>query len=176
MPFSSEVKKLKAIPFMTIKHGQKQPVVGSGVFIWDAAAKTGVYEPDDKNNKGKMSGWWILCDDPIPEPVVQPKKVEAKRDYISTLKEGRTITVDDVGCLLEVDSFDDAIIIVGAGDFKAGDCIEVFRLGQGEVRIVSESGVDLRSADDRSYLHSRHSVASIVCRGKDRWILSGDLK
>ena len=60
--------------------------------------------------------------------------------------------------------------------FPIGTQIIVARYGTGEVEIVGDSGVTVRSANSFTYLNNQYSSGTLIKRGTNSWYLFGDLK
>ncbi len=59
--------------------------------------------------------------------------------------------------------------------FPVGSVIELRRMGTGSVTIVAGSGVTIRNAAGVLTLRAQYSIASIVKRATNEWVISGDL-
>ena len=58
--------------------------------------------------------------------------------------------------------------------FPVGAEITVYQYGGGKTQIIAGSGVTIRSTPG-NYLRAQYSVATLIKRATDEWILFGDL-
>jgi hypothetical protein len=59
--------------------------------------------------------------------------------------------------------------------FTAGDVIELWQQGLGQVTVAPDVGVTIRSAGAKLKLTGQYSGAALRYRGSDEWVLVGDL-
>jgi hypothetical protein len=84
----------------------------------------------------------------------------------------------DEGKLLESNSSSNLTLTIPlhtSEPIPVGSQILIFRFGSGELTIAPTAGVTLYSANG-TRLGSRYSVASLIKRFNDIWVLAGDTK
>jgi hypothetical protein len=89
-----------------------------------------------------------------------------------------TLVLQDAGLVIELDKASAVNLTVPAEadvDFEVGTVIEVWQQGAGQVTIVPDSGVTLRSAGDLVALSAQYASATLRKVGADEWALVGSL-
>ena len=88
-----------------------------------------------------------------------------------------TLALTDDGNITEVDSTSSVIITIpayGSVPFVAGSKITIIRINTGAVTVQGDTGVTL-NATPGTKLRDRWSVATLICRGTNSWVLTGDI-
>ena len=89
-----------------------------------------------------------------------------------------TLSLSDVGNTVIIDSSLDTEVTVPANSstaFVIGQRLEVIRAGTGEVDIVGETGVIIRSKNDNKRISAQYSGALLIKTDTNTWLLIGDL-
>lgn len=89
-----------------------------------------------------------------------------------------TVTKDDSGKTISVDSSSDVIITIPANSttaFIVGQKIEIVRIGSGNVSISGELGVNIYSKFNNKKIAAQYSGAVITKIDTNTWLLIGDL-
>lgn len=109
---------------------------------------------------------------PLPCGAIDPFIYFSDTVYAVALSsENKLVSVDVLSpteciVLLRTDSF---------ANFKEGAQVHFTRRDTGIVQFSAEAGVNLRSADNRSYIRTRDSTASVLKLSANEWILFGDI-
>jgi hypothetical protein len=88
-----------------------------------------------------------------------------------------TLALTDDGKFIDVDSTSSITITVPtttAVDFPSGSKITIIRVNTGAVIIAGDTGVTV-NATPGNKLRDRWSVATLICRGTNSWVLTGDI-
>jgi hypothetical protein len=89
-----------------------------------------------------------------------------------------TLALVDKGAVVEVANDTSANVTVPNNDnvaFPTKSRIDLVQTGAGQIRIVADTGVTIRSKGDDLYLSEQWSGASLYKRGTNEWVLIGDL-
>ncbi len=96
---------------------------------------------------------------------------------ISTKTSSYTLTLSDIGKLIEFNSASDLTLTIPSNlsvSFPVGTQIIVSRLGTGKVNFVISSDT-LLSTSSYTYIANQYSAATLVKRSSTQWYLFGDL-
>lgn len=88
-----------------------------------------------------------------------------------------TLALTDDGKFIDVDSTSNLIITVpttASVNFPSGSKITIIRVNTGTVTVQGDTGVTV-NATPGNKLRDRWSVATLICRGTDSWVLTGDI-
>jgi hypothetical protein len=88
-----------------------------------------------------------------------------------------TLALTDDGNIVEVDSTASVTITVpttGTVNFPPGSKITIIRINTGAVVIAGDTGVTVNATPGLK-LRDRWSVATLICRGTNSWVLTGDI-
>ena len=88
-----------------------------------------------------------------------------------------TLALTDDGNIVEVDSTSSITITVpttASVNFLAGSKITIIRVNTGAVTIAGDTGVTVNATPGLK-LRDRWSVATLICRGTNSWVLTGDI-
>ena len=150
--------------------GQTTIVEGSGV---DVDAVAGLALPARYASvllrKRSTNGWVATVLDIDPDAGLVTANVQT---------DSYTLTAADAGRAVEIDSTDPEDVTVppeSAVDFPVGTIIEVAQVGTGQVTIVEDTGVDVRTPETL-VLRGQWSTVSLRKRDSDEWLLVGDVE
>jgi hypothetical protein len=88
-----------------------------------------------------------------------------------------TLALTDDGNIVEVNSTSNITITVpttAAVNFPAGSKITIIRINTGAVVIAGDTGVTVNATPGLN-LRAQWSVATLICRGTNLWVLTGDI-
>lgn len=88
-----------------------------------------------------------------------------------------TLALTDDGNIIEVNSASSVTITVptfASVAFVAGSKITIIRINTGAVVIAGDTGVTVNSTPGLN-LRAQWSVATLICRGSNSWVLTGDI-
>ena len=105
--------------------------------------------------------------------------IDAVVDHPTTnLRTGAyTLALTDDGKFVEVNSTSSVTITVpttAAVGFPSGSKITIIRINTGAVVIAGDTGVTVNATPGLN-LRAQWSVATLICRGTDSWVLTGDI-
>jgi hypothetical protein len=89
-----------------------------------------------------------------------------------------TLVLVDAGRVIELNNAASITLTVPPSSsvaFTAGDVIELWQQGLGQVTVAPDVGVTIRSAGAKLKLTGQYSGAALRYRGSDEWVLVGDL-
>jgi len=95
----------------------------------------------------------------------------------NTRATGYTLALTDDGNIIEVNSASSVTITVptfASVAFVAGSKITIIRINTGAVVIAGDTGVTVNATPGLN-LRAQWSVATLICRGSNSWILTGDI-
>lgn len=86
-----------------------------------------------------------------------------------------TLAAEDAGALILTTSSSPATITCPAGgDITEGDVFYIAQWGNGQVTLVGDTGVTLRSSDDLLSTRTRYAGLSLVYTGTDEYFVGGE--
>lgn len=105
--------------------------------------------------------------------------IDAVVDHPTTnLRTGAyTLALTDDGKFVEVNSTSSVTITVpttAAVGFPSGSKITIIRINTGAVVIAGDTGVTVNATPGLN-LRAQWSVATLICRGSNSWVLAGDI-
>lgn len=89
-----------------------------------------------------------------------------------------TLVLSDAGTVVELNNVAAITLTVppnSSAAFTAGDVIELWQQGTGQVTVAPGAGVTIRSSGAKLKLSGQYSGAALRYRGADEWVLVGDL-
>ena len=89
-----------------------------------------------------------------------------------------TLALTDAGKAVEITGAGAANLLVRPNAtvaFPIGTVIEIFQAGTGQVTIVPDTGVTIRTSDGAMKLSGQYASASLRKRGTNEWVLVGNL-
>lgn len=89
-----------------------------------------------------------------------------------------TLVLTDAGKVIELNNAAAITLTVppvSSVAFSAGDVIELWQQGAGQVSVAAGAGVTIRSSGSKLKLTGQYSSAALRYRGSDEWVLVGDL-
>jgi hypothetical protein len=91
---------------------------------------------------------------------------------------GYTLALEDEGKLLIFDNTAAITLTVPTNAtvaFPIGAQIMIYQLGSGQVTTVGDTGVTIEAYNNEVKTKAQYSVATLIKRATDTWILTGDL-
>jgi hypothetical protein len=97
---------------------------------------------------------------------------------IETKSVAYTLVLDDNCKMIEMNSAGAVNLTIptnAAQAFPNGSQILIAQYGAGQVTIIPDTGVTMRSNGGKNKLSGQYSMATLIKRGADEWYLSGDI-
>jgi hypothetical protein len=96
---------------------------------------------------------------------------------IDTTSSTTTLEVEQAGKLIKCTNSSSINIVIPtneAEEFSIGQRVDIIQYGTGQVTVLGDTGVDVRSTPTNK-LRARYSTASIIKIAENEWVLAGDL-
>lgn len=97
--------------------------------------------------------------------------------YVSSSSTTYTISQSDIGKNVEISNSASIVVTIptdSSVNFPIGSYINIFQAGVGQITVSAASGVTLQATPGKK-LRSQFSMATVVKRSANTWLLYGDL-